>query len=279
MALMSERALSEPASIAVLLPVFNDDGRLDATLRSIEAQQVPVVVVVVDDGSDVPVVVRHRSREEIVVLRHDINRGIEHALNTGLAYIVGRGIPYVARLDNGDCCAPGRLERQRDFLKQNPSVYVVGCAVEWRDDAGRSRFTKTFPTTHDRIMRALPHKTALPHAAVMFRTSVVHTVGMYSTAYPVAEDLEFFRRIALRHRVANLPETLLVTRYDPSGLSMRRRREQLKSTFRIQLAFFRPLAWTSYYGLVKTLVRYLVPYSVIVAVKGAMSRRAGTEAI
>jgi len=269
---MSERALPEPASIAVLIPVFNDDGQLDATLRSIEGQQVSVVVVVVDDGSDVPVVVRHRSHEEIVVLRHDVNRGIEHALNTGLAYILDRGIPYIARLDNGDRCAPGRLERQRDFLEQNPSVHVVGCAVEWRDDAGRSRFTKAFPTTHDTIVRALHHTSALPHAAVMFRTSVVRTVGMYSTAYPVAEDLEFFRRIVRRHRVANLPETLVVTRFDPAGLSMRRRREQLRSTFRIQLAFFQPLAWTSYYGLLKTFVRYVVPYSVIVAVKGAMSR-------
>jgi glycosyltransferase involved in cell wall biosynthesis len=276
---MSDRASPDSPSVAVLMPVFNDDGQLDATLRSIDDQRVPVVVVIVDDGSNIPIVVRHPSRHEIVVLRHDVNRGIEHALNTGLRYIVERGTPYVARLDNGDRCAAGRLERQRDFLERNPSVHLVGSAVEWRDDAGRSRFTRVYPTTHDTIVRALHHMTALPHAAVMFRTSVVHTVGMYSTAYPVAEDLEFFWRIARQHRVANLPETLLVARFDPSGLSIRRRSEQLRSTLRIQLAFFRPLAWTSYYGLLKTLVRYVVPHSVIVAVKGAMSRRARAEAI
>jgi hypothetical protein len=113
----------------------------------------------------------------------------------------------------------------------------------------------------------------------MFRTSVVRTAGMYSTAYPAAEDLEFFCRIARQHRVANLPETLVVTRFDPSGLSIRRRREQLRSTFRIQLAFFRPSAWTSYYGLLKTLGRFAVPYSVVVALKGAVSRRARVETI
>ena len=77
---------------------------LAATLRSLEAQGVPIVVVIVDDGSRVPVVVHEEpSRErEIVVLRHDLNRGIEHALNTGLEYIGRRGIRYVARLDNGD---------------------------------------------------------------------------------------------------------------------------------------------------------------------------------
>jgi len=276
---MPERALSDAGSIAVLIPVFNDDGQLDATLRSIDDQRVPVVVVVVDDGSDPPITLRQRSRHEVVVLRHHANRGIEHALNTGLGYIVERGIPYVARLDNGDRCAPGRLERQRDFLEQNPSIHLVGSAVEWRDDAGRSRFTRVFPTTHDTIVRALHHTTVLIHPAVMFRTTVVRTAGMYSTAYPAAEDLEFFWRIARQHRVANLPETLVVTRFDPSGLSIRRRREQLRSTLRIQLAFFQPSAWASYWGILKTLGRFAIPYSAIVAVKGAMSRRERVEAI
>jgi len=276
---MPERVSPDSASIAVLIPVFNDDGQLDATLRSIDDQRVPVVVVVVDDGSATPVASRQPSRHEIVVLRHDVNRGIEHALNTGLGYIVGRGIPYVARLDNGDRCAPGRLERQRDFLEQNPSIHLVGSAVEWRDDAGRSRFTRVFPTTHDTIVRALHHTTVLIHPAVMFRTTVVRTAGMYSTAYPAAEDLEFFWRIARQHRVANLPETLVVTRFDPSGLSIRRRREQLRSTLRIQLAFFQLSTWASYWGILKTLGRFAVPYSAIVAVKGAMSRRARVEAV
>jgi glycosyltransferase involved in cell wall biosynthesis len=275
---MSERVSPDSRTIAVLIPVFNDDGQLDATLRSIDEQRVPVVVVIVDDGSQKPVVVRHQTGQEIVVLRHDVNRGIAHALNTGLAYIVGREIPYVARIDNGDRCAPGRLARQRDFLEQNPSVHLVGSAVEWRDDAGRSRFTRVFPTTHDTIVRALPHTSVLIHAAVMFRTNVVRSAGMYSTAYSAAQDLEFFWRIARRHQVANLSETLVVARFDPAGISIRRRRAQLWSTLRIQLAFFRPSTWASYYGILKTLGRFVVPYSVIVAIKGAMSRRARVEA-
>jgi hypothetical protein len=107
----------------------------------------------------------------------------------------------------------------------------------------------------------------------MFRTSVLSTVGNYSTSYPAAEDFEFFCRIARRHRVANLAETLLVTRFDPRGLSMRRRREQLASTLRIQLRFFDPAAWTSYYGILKTLARFVIPYAWIVALKGRVSRR------
>jgi hypothetical protein len=202
-----------------------------------------------------------------------VNRGIEHALNTGLEWIGRRSIPYVARLDNGDHCAPGRLRRQRAFLETHPSIDLVGCAVEWRDDDGRSRFTRVFPTTHDAIVRALHHTTALIHPAVMFRTSVVRTAGMYSADYPAAEDLEFFCRVARRHRVANLEETLLITRFDPAGVSIRRRREQLRSTLRIQLGFFQPTTWASYYGVLKTLGKFAVPYEWIVALKELGSRR------
>jgi hypothetical protein len=113
----------------------------------------------------------------------------------------------------------------------------------------------------------------LIHPAVMFRASVVDTVGMYSTAYPMAEDYEFFCRIARRHRVANLSETLLVTRYDPRGLSITRRRTQLRSTLRVQLSYFRATEWASYYGVLKTLGRFVVPYSWITMAKGIIGRR------
>jgi glycosyltransferase involved in cell wall biosynthesis len=247
---------------------------LSATLGSLENQGVPVTAVIVDDGSTPPVSVDARKFGfDIVVLRSEVNRGIEHALNTGLQYIQRRGFELVARLDNGDVCAPGRLASQRAFLERHPSVYLVGSAVEWRDDRGRSRFTRRFPDKHDQILRALHHTTALIHPSVMFRSSVVSSAGMYSADYPGAEDLEFFWRIAQRHRVANLPDTLVVTRFDPDGLSMRRRREQLRSTLRIQLTVFQPLVWTSYYGILKTLGRFAVPYSWIVSVKALLSRR------
>jgi glycosyltransferase involved in cell wall biosynthesis len=263
-----------PDEIAVLIPVFNDRGTLASTLRSLDDEDVPVVIVVVDDGSVPPIAdASVHSRHEVVTLRLDSNFGIERALNTGLEYIRKRRIGYVARLDNGDRCAPRRLTRQHAFLMQHPAVHLVGSAVDWRDDAGRSRFRRVFPTAHEDIVRAMHHTTALIHPAIMFRTTVLDTVGAYSVDYPVAEDLEFFWRIARRHRVANLAETLVITRFDPDGLSIRRRRQQLVSTLRIQLTFFHPGRWTSYYGVAKTLGRFVVPYAWLVAFKRVAYRR------
>ena len=106
----------------------------------------------------------------------------------------------------------------------------------------------------------------------MFRTSVLRAVGKYSSEYPAAEDFEFFWRIAKRFQVANVSEVLLVTRFDRNGLSVTRRRKQLRSKLRIQMQNFRVAEPLSFVGVAKTLALMSVPYSGVVAVKRALTR-------
>jgi glycosyltransferase involved in cell wall biosynthesis len=259
--------------IAVLVPVYNERGALAATLRSLCGQGVPFTAVLVDDGSTPPLEVREDGLDyPVVLLRQSENGGIERALNAGLEYIASRGFEYVARLDVGDRCAAGRLRAQQAFLDANADVHLVGSALEWRRDDGTFAFAMSLPTSHEEISRALHHTTCIIHPTVMFRASVVGAVGPYSYAYPAAEDFEFFWRIARRYRVANLPDVLLVTRFDPNGISVRRRRRQLRSRLRIQLEFFRPGEPLSYVGVAKTLALMAAPYGAVVRVKNVLSR-------
>jgi hypothetical protein len=97
-------------------------------------------------------------------------------------------------------------------------------------------------------------------------------VGAYSYDYPAAEDFEFFWRIANRFRVANVPEVLLVTRYDRNGISVTRRRRQLRSKLRIQLEHFRVDEPLSFVGVAKTLALMSVPCGGVVALKRVLTR-------
>jgi hypothetical protein len=106
----------------------------------------------------------------------------------------------------------------------------------------------------------------------MFRTSVLRAVGAYSYDYPAAEDFDFFWRIANRFQVANVPEVLLVTRFDRNGLSITRRRRQLRSKLRIQLENFRVAEPLSFVGVAKTLALMSVPYGGVVAIKRVLTR-------
>ena len=254
--------------VAVLVPVYNDDGRLAATLESLHGQGVPFTAVVVDDGSTPPLRVDGGAYDfPVVLLRQARNGGIERALNAGLEYIAAAGFDYVARLDNGDLCRPERLARQQAFLDEHADVALVGSNVEWRRPDGSLAFSLTLPESHERICRALHHTVCLIHPAVMFRVAAVRAVGPYSLDYPAAEDYELFWRIARRFRVANIPETLVTTRFDSAGISVTRRVRQLRSRLRIQLAFFRAGEPLSYVGVAKTLALMSVPYGVIVRLK------------
>lgn len=256
----------------MLIPVFNDNGHLATTLQSLGGQGARLTAVIVDDGSEPALAIDRAGLDfPVVLLRQPVNGGIECALNAGLAYITAHGFEYIARLDNGDRCAPGRLARQEAFLDANPDVHLVGSNVEWRTDDGQRCFTLALPTTHEAIVRALHHTVCLIHPAVMFRTTVIEGVGVYSTAYPAAEDYEFFWRIARRFRVANIPETLLTTRFDPGGISIRKRGRQLRSKLRIQLEFFRADEPLSYVGIAKTLTLLLTPYALVVQLKRLLS--------
>jgi glycosyltransferase involved in cell wall biosynthesis len=259
--------------IAVLIPVYNEGGRLRDTLDSLRAQSVAFTAVLVDDGSTPPLRVDGGAYGYPIVLhRMAKNGGIEAALNAGLELIEAQRFELVARLDVGDRCTPARLATQQAFLDERPDVHLVGSDVEWRHDDGSLAFALTLPSTHHEIARAFHHTVCLIHPTVMFRTNVLRAVGRYSYDYPAAEDFEFFWRIAKRFQVANVSEVLLVTRYDRNGISVTRRRRQLRSKLRIQLENFRVAEPLSFVGVAKTLALMSVPYRGVVAIKRALSR-------
>lgn len=258
--------------IAVLIPVFNERGRLRETLESLRDQSVEFTAVLVDDGSTPPLAVDSSAyRYPIILHRLARNAGIEAALNAGLELIEAQGFELVARLDVGDRCVPARLATQQAFLDEHPDIHLVGSDVEWRHDDGSLAFALSLPARHDDIARALHHTVCLIHPTVMFRTSVLRAVGRYSYDYPAAEDFEFFWRIAKRFQVANVSEPLLVTRFDRNGISMTRRRRQLRSKLRIQLENFRVGEPLSFVGVAKTLALMSVPYGGVVAIKRVLS--------
>lgn len=257
----------------MLIPVYNERGRLRETLESLRAQSVAFTAVLVDDGSTPPLHVETGDYAyPIVVHRMSQNGGIEAALNAGLQLIEERGFELVARLDVGDRCTPNRLATQQAFLDERPDVHLVGSDVEWRHDDGSLAFALSLPSRHQDISRALHHTVCLIHPTVMFRTSVLRAVGVYSYDYPAAEDFDFFWRIANRFQVANVPEVLLVTRFDRNGLSITRRRKQLRSKLRIQLENFRVTEPLSFVGVAKTLALMSVPYGGVVAIKRVLTR-------
>ena len=84
--------------VAVLMPAYNGQADVDATLASFEESAL-VHVLIVDDGSLPPIVAPTLANLKIEVLRMAQNGGIERALRTGIDALAQRGFRYAARID------------------------------------------------------------------------------------------------------------------------------------------------------------------------------------
>src|SRR5690554_2110391 len=128
-------------AFSVLLSVYENDNstHFESALNSIwPAQSLkPTQVVIVKDGPLTKaleaVVANWKLHANGVVTEVPLkqNVGLARALNSGL-----KACHYdlVARMDSDDISAPDRFEKQVEFMRQNPSVDVLGSWMEVYDE-------------------------------------------------------------------------------------------------------------------------------------------------
>lgn len=257
------------ARCALLIPHYQNSVGLMRSIASIGAQEC-IDVFIVDDGSNIVIdevaltdAFQAQGSLYFIYLSH--NQGIAHALNAGLAHI-GQQYAYIARLDCGDVCMPNRFTRQMNFLDTHPDIALVGTAVKFVDQQGQSQYTLYLPESVEAIKKAMHINCAFIHPTVMWRVSMAKQLGAYPVQYPLAEDFAFFWLFVQKFKTANLPDVLVLTEVNPKGLSIPKRKQQLWSRLRLQGRYFDG-RMLSYYGLMKTLLLMLLPYSWVLMLK------------
>jgi glycosyltransferase involved in cell wall biosynthesis len=259
---------------ALLIPHYRNSAGLTRSLASIGAKEC-IDVFIVDDGSGTPL--DEAALRRAFVAQGSVhfiylpkNQGIAYALNAGLAQLSGR-YTYIARLDCGDICAPDRFARQMAFLAHHPTIALVGSAVTFVDPQGKPYYTLRLPESAGGIRRAMHANCAFIHPTVMWRASMAEKVGAYPVNYPMAEDFAFFWLLVQQFETANLPEVLVWAELNPTGLSISKRKQQLRSRLRLQWRYFN---WSlgSGYAMLKTLLLMLLPYAWILALKRRNNR-------
>jgi teichuronic acid biosynthesis glycosyltransferase TuaG len=110
-------------SIAVVIPAYNAERFIAASLNAVLSQtRPPDEVIVVDDGStDSTLDELQRFRHEARILTQS-NRGAGGAYTRGFA---AANSQYVARCDSDDVWEPTKLERQASTLSDHPSIDIA----------------------------------------------------------------------------------------------------------------------------------------------------------
>lgn len=253
----------------VLVPVYANQDGLDRSLESLRKVPGPFQLVIVDDGSPIPISVPSDlgRQRRISLLRYEQNQGIAAALNHGLRYILERDYTYIARLDAGDVVSPERLERQASFLDANPDCGAVSSFVDFVDHTEVPLFRYRAPCTHHEILKRLRLGNCLVHSGVMIRSRILREVGLYREDVPYAEDYELFLRMSSRCTLAVLPDVLTRCEYSASGLSVKGRQRHQRERLRLQVKHFDPASPYSFYGVGRSLFGMITPHWAVLRFK------------
>jgi glycosyltransferase involved in cell wall biosynthesis len=214
--------------ISVVMAVYNDARSVRSAMCSILEQTFDdFEFVIVDDGSTdgTGAILDElaRANGRIKLLRNAQNLGQTLALNRGIEAASGR---YIARMDADDLSLPERLARQVAFLNSNPEVGLLGTRALIVNRRRRSLHVLDYPTDDESIRARMMARSSFCHGAVMMRRAALEAVGLYRSAFRLAQDMDLWLRIAERFRVANLPDVLYHLRLTHKSANVRRNSEQ-----------------------------------------------------
>ena len=262
---------NQPINICILIPCYKNTAGVIQSINSIVYPAGLCRILVVDDGSPVPItrdaLFEHVNTEHLIeVLRLNKNGGISNALNKGLEFIYNNyDIGFVARLDCGDICSPRRFIRQVDFMKSNPDIDLLGSWCYFRNSDTGIAYEYITPTRHELIERSMYFRNVFIHPSVMWRVSSMKAFR-YPERYPHAEDYGLFYDIISKKKTAIIGEFLVTCEINRKGISFTNRFGQLKSRLRVIWDYGNNKLWVAA-GICKLLVLMAVPYQLVYHIK------------
>ena len=119
--------------VSINMPVFNGAKYIKESIQSVLNQTFSnFELIVVDDGStdESAEIVRSFSDKRIRFIENETNKGIAFTRNFAAENSLGK---YIAIFDCDDIMLPEKLQKQVDFLEQNPDFAMVGSSIEMID--------------------------------------------------------------------------------------------------------------------------------------------------
>lgn len=257
------------SDIAFLMPVYNTEpSLLHAAVDSALAQGRQADLVIVDDGSRIPVSTLLAPDPRIEIIRLERNGGVTAARNVGLRHIVEAGYEFIACIDSDDVIRPDRLEIQMQRFDADPSLALLGAQAPAYDPDGNFLFMIGTRSGPEAVARRVRYRQPFVHSTFLFRTDIVRKIGYYSTDFPAAEDYEFvFRVVANGYKIDCVPEALATYLINPKGISLNNWRLQKLMRLKVQMRYFAPLNPASYLGFAASFISFILPFGVSTRIK------------
>ena len=196
--------------VTIGLPFYNDRLTLELAIKSVFAQTYKNwELILVDDGStDGSLnIARKITDKRVRIISDGKNKGLIFRLNQIASLAKGK---YLARMDADDLMQPTRIERQVEYLENNPEVDLVdtGTYSVYRNETPKGKRGLNDITTDAK--EVIKHALLL-HASVTGKTSWF-VRNPYDEEYVRGEDYELWCRTFKYSKFRRIKEPLYIVR-------------------------------------------------------------------
>jgi glycosyltransferase involved in cell wall biosynthesis len=192
-------------SVSVVIPTYNYGRFLGRAITSILEQTLPVLeIIVVDDGStDNTREVAQSFGDRIRYVYHE-NRGLCASRNAGIQLAQGEWIGF---LDADDWWLPEKHAKVQALLREHPEAVLIYHPHTLISDKGPQGIRQA--ADPDGLWPAMLYDNWISGgSSALLRTSVVRELGGFDESLNAVGDWDMWARVALRHPVHRIPETL-----------------------------------------------------------------------
>lgn len=193
---------------SVIIPLYNKAAEVEATVRSVLAQTLePLEIVIVDDGStDESAAIVERIASPLVRLIRQQNAGECAARNRAMAEARG---DYFALVDADDCWKPEFLEEVAAMIGEWPECGIYSTAFEVVSPTGRVRGNCPMErgVVENFWRESMTRYVTIPSATVLPRR-VVEELGGFPEGMKMGGDQFMWIKVASRYGVCFSPRVL-----------------------------------------------------------------------
>lgn len=222
--------------VSVIIPCYNAEKYVEEAIRSIMTQTYPNLEIIVTDdcSSDNTLMILETLAAEdsrIQVIKNKENLKIVKSLNNMIEVAQGK---YIARMDADDISLPERIEKQVNFMEENPEYGLCGTNAWIIDENGRIQGRRLLPENNNEIAFFMAFFSPVYHPSILCVAKLLKE-NLYSEDFPIAEDYELWFRLQRVKNVKfyNIQKNLLKYRKNRLQSSKTQNLSQIESSKKI----------------------------------------------
>ena len=216
--------------VSVIMSVYNGSNFLDKCILSVLNQSLNnFEFIIYNDGST-------DNTLDILEKYSNIDRRIKiySTKNIGLTRCLIKAIgqtkyPFLARIDADDEMHPERLEKQSNYLKENPDIGLLFTSLDIIDKHNNKLRTVNYNLYSKLfIKKRLFFSNIIVHGSTMYRKKIYEHIGGYCKYFKYSQDYDLWLRFSLASKIGFLNQPLYLLRLHNNSISSKKTVDQLE---------------------------------------------------